>query len=121
VSSRFIVIIRPHTNDENLVRCCIKKAISLFNPELLPGQGTRVFDAIDINARGSEKVSPVVMKGIWIDYDHTKEGIILAEFHDKADNEDKMLMKSISSPSFTAETFGQSHISSTIPLYGLVR
>jgi hypothetical protein len=46
--------------------------------------------------------------------DRVRDGVILARFHDEANDEDKTLAKSISSPPIVTETFGQSQMSSTI-------
>ena len=72
-----------------------KDLISSYGAEPLRGRGTRVFEAIEIDEHGCEKGPAVVLKDIWIDHDRMREGAILAQLHDKADKEDKILVEKL--------------------------
>ena len=52
-----------------------------------------MYKAFELDERGQEKGSAVVLKDIWIDNDRTREGAILAQLYDEADTEDKKLLK----------------------------
>ena len=67
--------------------------ISSSGAEPLRGRGTRVFEAIEIDENDKEKGSPVVLKDIWIHRDRLREGEILAQLYEEADEDDKKLVK----------------------------
>jgi hypothetical protein len=81
----------PHDNQKPR-RFRTRKIISSFGAEPLRGWGTRVFEAIEVD-ENDEKGAPVVLKDIWIDHDRMREGDILAQLYDKADDEDKKVVK----------------------------
>jgi hypothetical protein len=51
-----------------------------------------VFEAIEIDEHGRDKGSVVVLKDVWASHDRTREGLILAQLYDEADDEDKKLV-----------------------------
>jgi hypothetical protein len=83
----------PNNDKKNLRRFRTTKIISSYGAEPLRGRGTRVFEVIEIDAHDKEKGSPVVLKDIWIDHDRTREGDILAQLYDQADDDDKKLVE----------------------------
>jgi hypothetical protein len=52
-----------------------------------------VFEAIEINELGYDQGADVVLKDIWIDTDRTREGAILAQLYDEANDQDKTLVQ----------------------------
>ena len=90
---QLIVTVHPDNDNKYPRRFHTTNIVSSFGSEPLQGQGTRIFEAIEIDKQGCEIGSPVVLKDIWINHDHTREGIILTQLYDEADNEDKELMK----------------------------
>jgi hypothetical protein len=72
-----------------------KDLISSYGAEPLRGRGTRVFEAIEIDEHGCEKGPAVVLKDIWIDHDRMREGAILTQLCDEAEDEDKKLVKKL--------------------------
>ena len=83
----------PNNDKKNLRRFRTTKIISSYGAEPLRGRGTRVFGVIEIDAHDKEKGSPVVLKDIWIDHDRMREGVILAQLYDQADDDDKKLVE----------------------------
>ena len=90
---QFIVTVHPDNDYKYPRRFLTTNIVSSFGAEPLRGRGTRVFEAIEIDGRGCEIGSHVVLKDIWIDHDRTREGIILAQLYDEAGDEDKELVK----------------------------
>jgi hypothetical protein len=90
--TQFIITVHPDNDKRNPRRFLTKNLISSYGAEPLRGRGTRVFEAIEIDERGREKGPAVVLKDIWIDHDRMREGAILAQLHDEADKEDKILV-----------------------------
>jgi hypothetical protein len=91
--TQLIVTVHPDNDNKYPRRFRTTNIVSSFGAEPLRGRGTRVFEAIEIDGQGCEMGSPVVLKDIWIDHDRTREGIILAQLYDEADDEDKELVK----------------------------
>jgi hypothetical protein len=91
--THFVITVHPHNDNKLLRRFRTTNIISSFGTEPLRGRGTRVFDAIKLDGHGNEIGSPVVLNDIWIDHDCTREGVILAQLYDEADDEDKELVK----------------------------
>jgi len=90
--SQFIITV--HSNDNKKERRFrTRKIISSFGAEPLRGRGTRVYEAIEVDERSKEVGDPVVLKDIWIDHDRMREGAILAQLYEDADEEDKKLVK----------------------------
>jgi Fungal protein kinase len=52
-----------------------------------------VFEAIEINELNRDQGADVVLKDIWIDTDRTREGAILAQLYNKANDQDKALVQ----------------------------
>ncbi len=67
--------------------------MSSYGAEPLRGQGTRVFEAVEIDGNGDSNGLPVVLKDIWVDSDRTREGNILASLHSAANDEDRQLVE----------------------------
>jgi hypothetical protein len=91
--TQLIVTVHPDIDNKYPRRFCTTNILSSFGAESLRGRGTRIFEAIEKDWQGCEIGSPVVLKDIWIDHDCTREGIILAQLYDEADDEDKELVK----------------------------
>jgi hypothetical protein len=91
--TEFIITVHPANAKNNPRRFRTKSIISSYGAEPLRGRGTRVFEAIEIDANGSPKGSPVVLKDIWIDHDRTREGAVLALLHAGANDEEKLLVE----------------------------
>jgi len=90
--SQFIITV--HSNDNKKERRFrTRKIISSFGTEPLRGRGTRVYEAIEVDEYGKEMGDPVVLKDIWIDHDRMREGTILAQLYEDADEDDKKLVK----------------------------
>jgi Fungal protein kinase len=93
VPTQFIITVYPNNDKKNLRRFRTTKIISSYGAEPLRGRGTRVFGVIEIDTHDKEKGSPVVLKDIWIDHDRTREGVILAQLYNQADDNDKKLVE----------------------------
>ncbi|KAF9507935.1 hypothetical protein BS47DRAFT_1366317 [Hydnum rufescens UP504] len=50
-------------------------------------------NSIKVKKHGKEMGDPIVLKDIWIDHDHMREGTILAQLYEDVDKEDKKLVK----------------------------
>jgi Fungal protein kinase len=92
-SAQFIITVHPHNDKKNPRRFLTKKILSSYGAEPLRGRGTRVFEAIEIDEHGREKGSAVVLKDIWIDHDRAREGAILAQMLEAADEDTKKLLE----------------------------
>ncbi|KAF9504561.1 hypothetical protein BS47DRAFT_1368706 [Hydnum rufescens UP504] len=76
--TEFIIMVHPHDNNK-LRRFCTRQIISSF--------------AIEVDEGGKEKGDPVVLKDIWINHDHLRQGAILMQLYKEADKEDKKLVQ----------------------------
>ncbi|KAF9508105.1 hypothetical protein BS47DRAFT_1366195 [Hydnum rufescens UP504] len=90
--TQFIIMVHPHDSNK-LRRFHTRQIILLFGVEPLRGRGTHVFEAIRVDEGGKEKGDPVVLKDIWIDHDHLREGVILMQLYKEADEDDKLMQR----------------------------
>ena len=91
--TQFIITVHPDNDKENPRRFLTKRIISSSGAERLRGRGTRVFEAAEIDKHGLENGSDVVLKDVWIDHDRAREGSILNQLYDEADDGDKKLVR----------------------------
>ena len=91
--AQLIITVHPDNDKETPKRFRTEKIISSYGAEPLRGRGTRVFEAIEIDEHGRDNGPAVVLKDIWIDHDRAREGTILAQLYDDADDEDKKLVR----------------------------
>jgi hypothetical protein len=91
--TQFIVTVHPDNDNRHPRKFRATKIISSFGAEPLRGRDTRVFEAIELDGDGSKIGLPVVLKDIWIYHDCMREGVILAQLYDEADDKDKELVK----------------------------
>ena len=90
---QFIITIYPDNDKKNPKRLRTIQSISSYGAEPLQGRGTRVFSCVEIDGNGESFDPPVVIKDIWIDSDHRREGEILKELYEKAEDTDKQLVE----------------------------
>ena len=90
---QLVITVHPGQDWEKL-RCFFTKSIiSLSGAEPLQGQGTCVYKATKLDKSGDEQGTDVVLKDIWINKDHMREGEILTQLYSEAKGEDKGLVQ----------------------------
>lgn len=90
---QFVITVHPHNAEHHPRKFRTVETLSSYGAEPFRGRGTRVFKAIELDGIGNPKGQHVVLKDIWIDSDHTREGDILAALYDAADEDDKPLVR----------------------------
>ena len=75
---QFVITIHPDNGKQSPRRVRTTRILSSYGTEPLRGQGTRVFEAVEIDRNGDPNGSPVVLKNIGIDGGISREGNILA-------------------------------------------
>ena len=89
---QFDITVHPSDAEESPRTFRTVELLSSFGAEPLRGRGTRVFKAIELDESENPKGQHVVLKDIWIDSDRMREGNILTELYEAAEENDKPLV-----------------------------
>ena len=91
--TQYIIAVHPDNDRGKPRRFLTRNIISSYGAEPLRGRGTRVFQVTEIDEEGRSRGPDVVLKDIWIDYDRMREGAVLAQLYDDADEEGRKLVR----------------------------